>query len=132
MISQPRTLNFASANLVANTRKRGIVMNVVLMLSKITRLFVMVVFSLISLHLVTQFARFSLDIGTSNLIFGFFLNEFHLEQSIPTFCSATALLFYSFLPTFITWVKRQRGLPYTAHSELSDVRLIAPSQQELL
>ncbi len=111
-------------------------MNAVLMLSKITHLSTTVAVSLVSLHLTIQFARFFLDISTNNLI-SRFLNEFHLERNILTypatvlFCSLVLfqtveetsdtgiLVFICALTAYIT-------------SELSGVRLIAPSRQELL
>ena len=112
-------------------------MNVVLVPSKITRLFTMAAVSLISLHLTTQSARF-LGISTNNLIFRFFPNEFHLEQNVSAFCSATALLFCS-LVLFQKVETLDIGIVFicalTSHiaSELSDVCLsLAPSRQELL
>lgn len=113
-------------------------MNVVSVPSKITRLFAMAAVSLISLHLTTQSARFFLGISTNNLIFRFFPNEFHLEQNVSAFCSATALLFCP-LVLFQKVETLDIGIVFicalTSHiaSELSDVCLsLAPSRQELL
>lgn len=58
-------------------------MNSVLTPSKVTRLFAVAAVSLVSLHLIGQFARFFLGIDTENLIVGFF-KGFHILFSGAT------------------------------------------------
>ena len=108
-------------------------MNVVLIPSK-TRLFTVVAASLFSLHPTTQFTRSFLDVSIDNLTSRFFL--FHLERTISTFYSAAVLLCSLALLRIVEETLNRRGLVFIyvlyITSELSDVRLIAPSQQELL
>ena len=110
-------------------------MSVVFTPSKITRLFAVVAASLISLPLTARFTRSFLDISTSNLTLRFSLNEFPSEQTISTFYSAL-LLCSLVLFQAVEETLNHRNLVFICTlyvtSELSDVRLIAPSWLELL